>query len=371
MNSFLGDETGIKLWSRATQPSDWPYAKIRNTESKNYWIASNSFLNNHIAYDLMGTDSAAFSGNKKDNVQTVFKKGARLSEIDMSRDNDSLELDYQTDKRLTPIKYKTIPDQNFPEGIKEIRITPWGPYDFRYPLLWLTDIDSNQLYHFEVLGPKGKWTTKSLEGFEIVSISSDSLPATMIAKIDSNMVQPTINLQYTGAATTNILGKQTAANTPQTFKYQVFQPKTNWQIQYFQWDSLSHPEKQLSSFFKLLETTPLKSFQSKELNFIWWGKLGDQLPADSFATVATTIIDFPKGMYQIDITADDLVKLFMDGKEIMNAWESNATTYDESTHHKIQLPINGKHQFKIIQADYSGLATLQFHIQPVSFLTSY
>ncbi len=368
LNTFLGDETGIKLWSREKQPADWAYAKLRNTNSKNYWIASNSFINNGIAYDIMGTDTAAFSGNKKSNVQTEWKKGPRLSEIDIARENDTLDLDYQTDKRLAPIKYKSIPEQYFPQGIKEMRITQWGPYDFRSPLLWLATIDSNQLYHFEVLGPKGKWNIKSIEGFEVLSASSDSMPATLLAKIDSNHVQPTIQLQYLGAATTSIFGKQIAANTPQTFQYQLFQPKTNWQIQYFKWDSLSHPEKQLSAFYQLLETRPLKTFQSKELNFIWWGKLGDQLPVDSFATVATSTIDFPKGEYQIGITADDLVKVFMDGKEIINAWEPNIAAYDESTHHQIKLSINGKHQFKIIQADYSGLATLQFHIQPISFL---
>ena len=127
LNQFLEDGTAIKLWSREKQPANWAYANLCNTQSKNYWITSNRFSYNKLVYDIMGTDSSAFGGNKKMQVGEIWKWGERLSDIDTSRESDLLDLDYQEDKRLASIPAITLPAQGFPQGIDQIRITPWGP----------------------------------------------------------------------------------------------------------------------------------------------------------------------------------------------------------------------------------------------------
>ena len=102
-------------------------------------------------------------------------------------------------------------------------------HDFRYPLLWLTNIDSNNLYHFEILGPEGKWKTEQLNGFEIVQASSDSIPATLIAKVDTNTVQSTvqreIRLQFKGVEFIDQFGHDKKSNRPESFNFIEFQPK--------------------------------------------------------------------------------------------------------------------------------------------------
>lgn len=368
MNRFLEDKTAIKLWSREQQPADWTYARLRNTQSKNYWITSNRFSYIPLVYDIMGTDSSAFGGNKKMQVGEIWKWGARLNEIDTSREGDLLDLDYQEDKRLAKIPAKALPAQGFPQGIDQIRITPWGPYDFKSPLLWLNQIDSLGHYHFEVLGPKGAWTLKELNGFEILTRGPDSLPSRLLARLDSNTVNPAISLQYKGAATTDAFGKNIAAGITQDFSWKGFTPNNSWQVQWFQWDSLSHPENAPKGFEQLLTGKPIKTATVKDLNYIWWGKITDQLPADSFATVATTTIDFPKDLYQLSITADDLLRVYLDGKIIMDAWSSSYTQYDEGTSHMLELALQGKHQLKIVHAEKTGLATLQLQIRPKSHL---
>lgn len=368
MNRFLEDGTAIKLWSREKQPADWTYAKLRNTASKNYWITSNRFSYNKLVYDIMGTDSSAFGGNKKMQVAEIWKWGERLHQIDTSREGDLLDLDYQEDKRLASIPAKTLPAQGFPQGIDQIRITPWGPYDFKSPLLWMSQIDSLGLYHFEVLGPKGEWALNKLHGFEILTRGPDSLPSKLLARLDSNTVNPMIQLQYKGAATTDAFGKTTAAGIAQYFSWKGFTPKENWQVSWYAWDSLSHPENALPAFEKLLTTTPIKTATVKDLNYIWWGKIDKELPADSFATVATTTMNFPKDLYQLSITADDLVRVYLDGKMIIDAWSSSYTQYDEGTSHMVELALNGKHQLKVVHAEKTGLASLQLQIRPKSHL---
>lgn len=278
MNNFNSNETSIKLWSREKQSEDFIYAKLRNTQSRNYWIASNHFNNEKTAFDIMGTDTIIFSGNRKSNCINHWKLGDRISELDTSRDGEAFDLDYQKDKRLAGIKNESIPIQLFPQGMKEIRITAWGPYDFRYPLIWLKNIDSNHLYHFEIVGPVGKWKPSTIKGFEILQFSSDSFPATMIAKPDSTNAQRSIQLNFTGAAFTDQFGKHHVSEEPQSFEYKAFQPITKRKVDRYQWDS--------------------------------------------FATVATCIINLLKGYYEISITADDLVKLLIDSKEVMTAWEA-------------------------------------------------
>jgi hypothetical protein len=75
-------------------------------------------------------------------------------------------------------------------------------------------------------------------------------------------------------------------------------------------------------------------------------------------------MDLPEADYEIDITADDLVKVFIDDKLMIDAWDAKYTELDENTHHSTTLHLTGKHAFKIIHAENAGLATLMFYIKP-------
>ncbi|MCX6297746.1 MAG: right-handed parallel beta-helix repeat-containing protein [Bacteroidetes bacterium] len=370
MNEFNSDRTAIKLWSAAKQSDSWIYPTKRNTQSKIYWIAANRFMNNNTVYDIMGTDTIVFSGNQKTNVINEFKLGDRISELDTTRESEALELDIQKDKRLNTIKYTTLPAQAFPQGNQEIRITAWGPYNFKYPLLWLKNIDSNQQMHFEVLGPKGKWNVGSISGYQIIAKGVDSFPSTLVAKMIDTAQQKSIQLNYTGAKFIDQFGQTKKENVEQSFAYSTFDPKNTWHVKWFAWDSATNPNTQYRAFTELLNTKPLQDTSIAALDFVWWGKIAAKLPADSFATLATSILDLKKGTYEIGITADDLVKLWVDGVEQINAWDAKNVAYDEYTHHSIQLDLNGKHEFKIVQVDNTGLATLQFYIKPIKQVLS-
>ncbi len=365
LNGFTGDQTGVRLWSREKQPADWGYAKARNTESRNYWIAANRFTSVKTAFDIMGTDTVVFSGNTKFFVENALVLGDRVDNIDTSRELDLLDIDYQKDIRLKTIKADKLPVMNIPMGKKEMRITEWGPYDFNYPLLWLKNINKEGLYEFTVLGPGGKWDIQSLEGFEMVARGVDSFPSFLTTKADTALADHAINLAFTGPSFRNQFGKIEDSSTKRSFTYQSFMPKTTWDVKWFSWDATHDPANGYAPFTSLFEQLPVYTTTTDRIDFTWWGAIGKGLPADSFATVAHTRMILKEGNYILGITADDYAKVFVDGKEVIDAWDPKYTELDENTHHKIILHLTtGEHDIKIVHAEMTGLATMVFTINP-------
>ncbi len=365
LNGFTGDKTGIKLWSREKQPDDWAYAKLRNTESRNFWIAANRFTANNIAFDVMGTDTVVFSGNTKLLVKENLVLGERWDNIDTSREETFLDMDYNKDERLQKIKAISLPVITVPQAKNEMRITEWGPYDFRYPFVWLKTIDEKGLYHFELLGPKGTWAINQLQGFELISKGEDSFPSSLVAKPDTTQQQKFIQLSYTGPSYQNIFGKQMDGHAVNIFEYRSFDPNTKWDVKWYTWDGEHNPAKDFTRFIQVFDQQPIYAASTDKIDYTWWGSIDKHLPADSFATVAVSSMNLKEGRYRIGITADDFVKLYIDGKEVVDAWDARYTENDEDTHHRISIQLKkGEHTFKIIHAEKTGLATLMFYISP-------
>lgn len=363
LNSFTNGQTAIKLWSREKQPPEWNYAKTKNTESSNYWIAANRLTSIKNAFDIAKTDTVVLSGNSKLFVENNYVIAENASNIDTSRDLEFLDIDYKKDLRLQTIKADQIPVLIVPQGKKEIRMTEWGPYDFRYPILWLKEVDSNQIYRFEVLGASGKWDLHKATGFTIIEKGGNGFPSTITAKAELGKQDQQIQLAYTGASFQDIFGKKKDSSLPIYFGFNHFNTQAKWNIQFFKWDAEHDPSKGFSQFQKLLENSPVFNTVSNEIAYNWWGEIGEHLPADSFATLAKTIMQLPEGVYHIGVTADDIVKLLIDEVEVINAWDSQLTELDENTHHSITIPLKkGAHTFKLVHAEKKGLATLQFYL---------
>ncbi len=365
LNGFTHDKTGIKLWSRETQPADWAYARLRNTESRNYWIAANRFTSVPTAFDIMGTDTVILQGNTKLMVDQNLVLGDRTENIDTSREAEFLDIDYQKDERLKTIKATELPATIVPQGKHQMRITEWGPYDFRYPLIWLKNIDSTGNYHFEILGPAGNWQLADTKGFSIENQGDNHFPSTLTAKADSSITERNIRLRFTGSAFVDAFGKKPDSNTTALFTYREFVPNIQWNIAWHKWDAAHDPAKGFTGFASLFDQSPVHTLTAKKLDHTWWGGIGKNLPADSFATVATSTVYLNEGTYSIGITADDYAKVFIDGKEVIDAWDTKYTERDEDTHHRVQVKLAaGEHSFKIVHAENKGLATLMFYINP-------
>lgn len=365
-NRFANNTTAVKLWSRASQPADWGYAKNRDTRSRNYQVFSNAFSGDKLVYDIMGTDSLWLAGNHKSACLQVYKTGERLTRVDSTAENGFVDVKGddthdQTEKLVAGLDKQASNLQQYPEGRRQMRITEWGPHNLASPMLWLKKIDSAGIYHFEVLHPGGRWIAKALNGFVLAGGTGDEFTA----KADTAVQQRFIELTYTGAAFTDGFGKFYKANTPYVFGYNEFDANANWQVTFYKWDSLHNPNKNFDAFAANLPA-PLQTIYSHRIDYTWWRQPAANVPADSFATVAEADINLPESTFEISITAYDMVRVLVDGKTVIESLDASITALDENTNHTVYLPLKaGKHHFKIVQAANAGLAACMFYIKPI------
>ena len=362
-NTFDGNvKDGIKLWARKTQPSDWGYANKRITTSMNYRILNNTFQNENNAINAVLTDDIIIYENKFINCKKEIKTDSSVT---------NLELDPKQLVDTTAVipyiimswKKTDIPVTTFKKGRDQMRITEWGPYDYSYPIVFLKEIDSNNVYHFDILGPNGSWKIYNSKDLDHITGHEGTFPEEIKALRTGNDVQ--LQLEYSGAGFTGRFGrKQTAGNY--IFSFRDFQPNINWTVNWYSWDAAHDPNKNYEQFKTVYNNTPVKSEQTKQIDYTWWGEIGKKLPADSFATVATGIVEVEKGLYNLSVTADDLVKVFVDDKLMIDFWDVSKYKYDEDTHHQAIVQLNGKHSIRIEQVENSGYATLIFKLIPLN-----
>ncbi len=371
-NNFDSNKVGIKLWAKKEEPSDWGFPKKNNTNSRRYTIRTNHFKSELKALDIKNTDSISIFTNylRKDYDSTFLfdKTNSNIVYYDNGIPTGPLEDDENkiisyigSPDQIQKIP-KKIPDEFMP-GRENIRITEWGPYDYRYPIIFLKSIDSNNIYHFDLLGPKGKFKIKNARYLTNISQSEGTFPATITGQKTGPDVR--IVMGFTGDAFTDQFGKPQPATRPYVFSFRDFQPLIEWNVNWYTWDAAHDPNKNYELFKTVFNNAPVKSEQAKKIDYTWWGAIGKNLPADSFATVAVGTVDVPKGLYNLGVTADDLVKVFIDGKLVIDFWDASKYKNDEDAYHSTKVELGGKHTIRIEHVENSGYATLIFYLKPL------
>jgi hypothetical protein len=100
------------------------------------------------------------------------------------------------------------------------------------------------------------------------------------------------------------------------------------------------------------------------INFDWsTGSPAPLLPVDHFSVRWTRVVNLPApGLYQIDVTVDDGVRVYVDNNIILDqVKESAAVNYTT----QVQLT-QGNHEFRVEYVEYSGLAVMKFNLTPVN-----
>ena len=386
MNRFEGNTEGIRLWARAQQPADWTYPQKRDTRSKNYLIMQNQFLRDSIAVNINRTDSIYFPANEFEKVSRVLKTDSTVGKIDSTEYNeDKYEIltkhlrDYYPFDRIDSI---SLPAQNkLPKNVrwnndmKELRITEWGPYDFRSPLLWRSNpTDTSGLLKFEILGPKGKWKLVGSKGVEGISKSAGSFPDNITArKLKGHKGEIYIELEYTQTELGAIrdkpitqLGKEINFGEPFKFVYRDARVSLQWETLWFNFDSVSNPVRDSGFIQKLQGGEPFMRRQVNDFNFAWWGGLSPgagQKPYIQFLTVAKAEAELEPGDYELSVTWDDAARIWLDGRLILNEWNPSLYKFDESPNRRVKLGLGGKHQFKVEHVELGGFATISVKLK--------
>src|SRR5215217_6893410 len=97
---------------------------------------------------------------------------------------------------------------------------------------------------------------------------------------------------------------------------------------------------------------------------MWGGiKSGEQAYLQ-FLTIAEGNADMQAGTYELGITWDDAVRVYVDGRPVIDEWNPSKYIFDESPNKKIILNLSaGTHVFRVEHVELGGFATLSLKLK--------
>ncbi len=101
-----------------------------------------------------------------------------------------------------------------------------------------------------------------------------------------------------------------------------------------------------------------------DVNFDWsTGSPGPLMPVDHFSARWTRVVNVPAaGLYQINVTVDDGVRVYVDNNLVMDQVKETAVVNYTS---QVQLT-QGNHELRVEYVEYSGQAVMKFALTPVN-----
>lgn len=418
-NRFVRDLMGINLWQNATQDPNWGYPKNRDTASRDTVISGNRFEHTGgPVFRLKGIKNLAIDGNRFERTgallatepaaenlilrkSTGFLTDARkfrpLEQIATATEDNDMVYGPQYGP-LPPVmqpsgntvvsseanqveylaRFKTgwdpfkDPMPEFAEfaikpisggmnpflkqgelrGRRYILVDEWGPYDFRSPKLW-PRAEADGTVDFEVLGPKGRWKVVMSEGIQLSS-ASGTVPGNVSGKLTGGLVR--LTLEYVGAATTDYRGIWTAAGKPVRFGWSRFNVPQQWTTKFWNYDVAKTDPRKGEDIYG---GQPAAEVSGGRLAFDWYNAPAQNVSPNHFATDTTGTIDVPAGNYVLEFTADDGIRVEIDGEQVVDFWQ-----YSPPKVHTVRRKLGGKHTIRIRHFELDGFATLKFAIRP-------
>jgi hypothetical protein len=368
-NHFTADSLGIELWAIPNRRADFGLMKKKDTRSRDYRIAGNVFTNVPKVYSIKNTQGFMLSNNKASGYR-ILESFDTLNR-GLERNQAKPVYDYLPDSIYVASLAPDVPVQDVflpaghPQGKKAIMMTAWGPYNFAYPLLWWTKTDQDGTMHFDVVGPAGTWSIKKLEGVKLVSATGE-LPGQLVVKKLSDKSPVHIELTYQGKSFVTPFGETIAENSPYIFSYSDHSLPMEWQVKWYRFGRENDPIREPEAFAALLkDSVPVKTVTTDADEFDRVQGSLRELPRSRFVTVVNSNIKVPKGQYRLDISAGDLVRVYVDGKMVIDSWKRGAILNDADWHKEAVLPLKGKHHIKIVKVQYGGYGMLNCYLQRI------
>lgn len=370
-NIFKNSHEGIKLWQRDKQPTGWGYAESRDTKSRDYTIAENSFQSVVNPYNILLTNNVKLYKNTL--INTPF----------IPMDKSVTHLDTTKAPQLSSTNFTSIipkiqnPIDPFKDsaqfkGRDKIMMTEWGPYSHDYPLLWNHHpLDTSRQIKLRIFGPKGTYKINSTRGLVNITLDAESnAPFVTATRATGPVVDINIDVVYLGQEFIDPFGNTISANTPYHFSYSEFFQPINFEVRWFDLDTLHHPLKTGVLFQDNVRMRPFKVEKTDRLDYAWWGGIKEAGVAHKqFITMAEGEAEMKGGNYEIGITWDEAVRVFIDNQLIIDEWHELTSDYDESPHKNMQINLSaGMHQFRVEHIELKGMAALALKLKKLDEL---
>lgn len=365
-NTFNQDKEAIRLWARSSQPADWAYARLKDTRSAVNRIWKNSFNLLPLAISLARTDSTWIFANTSARVDEWLRQDAFTTGTDSIPDEPAeLEITEPAIKSLGPEPLQ-VPGRL--QGRQHIRMTGWGPYDYRRPIIWRNNpAEKGDTLRFDLVGPAGKWKVKKIKGLKLVTAVKGTFPAQMTAvRLAGANIDEELILEYKGGRIVTETGETVAAGKAVDFSYRYFFQPIAWQVRWYCVDTARfNPIREQGLFPPNVRMKPIKTEATDRLNYAWWGGIKGEETCTQFLTLAEGEARFQPGQYELAVTWDDAVRVYIDDQLVLDEWNPAKYTFDESPHRRVKLQLNGLHKFRVEHIELGGFAALTVQVTPL------
>lgn len=355
-NSFAGEDTSIRLWANTTQDPSWGYAKARDTRSRDYDLIGNHFLGDKTALDITRTQSVRAVANDYTGVGTKLRQGPAV--VDFSEPASS-ELTEPVVLRPEPLASgmdaMLLPYAR--RGRSTIIVDEWGPYDYLSPKLWPAGRPSERPLKLRVLGPEGQWTLRSIRG-ATASATAGLVPGDLTVSPTGRGADLVVELEYRGVAVMSPRGQLFPNRVPYVFSYVLFDPAIGWTAKFWKFETASDPLSAPAAFAALMSTAPARTESLDRLNFANARAFGDGW-TDHVAISAEGTLDLPAGKYELSITSDDGIRVWLDDRLAIENWNIHGPTEDHAA------LSGGRHRLRLQYFQNTGAAVLVVQVKRV------
>jgi hypothetical protein len=163
-------------------------------------------------------------------------------------------------------------------------------------------------------------------------------------------------LEYRGAETVDPRGLMRRAGEAYRFSYGRFEPALLWSARFFAWNDSSDVRRDSLGFARAREGKPLLQRELPRLDFEWYRPRLSELPLERWALEAHGEVTLPEGTYQIRTISDDGIRLWVDGKLVIDRWSVHESAVDTAALSA------GKHQLRVQYFQADGWTELRVEI---------
>lgn len=359
-NTFERCGYGVHAWGGDNPDfAKTPYGRKQDTRSHGYKIDGNTFKDTKVAIALEATSDVTMIENVFD-AKIALRADSRCQDLKAGSIDGKIEVAAPLATAASIEKYlkyeAPIPktrgtqDAYLPKGAlrgrRYIFIDDWGPYDFTAMRLFPNEVTAWGSAEIFLLGPETEFAIDQVAGGVTVTPMKGRLPAALKVSASGAGARE-FSFTVTG-------GKETARATG----ILLF---GSWEVKFFGWE-YQGPQKPPKDWDAVIRSPPLDSMALDKIDFVWGGgRPSDKVPADHFATLATGEMELAAGKYEMRTVSDDGVRLWIDGKLVIDNWTWHGPHEDKA---EVALE-KGKHAIRLEHFEIDGFAQLQFFLQPL------
>ena len=120
-----------------------------------------------------------------------------------------------------------------------------------------------------------------------------------------------------------------------------FAPRIDWDTRFFVWTDGTDPRSKPGAFQGLLAGTPVLTRHERRLDYEWYAPAFKALPLERWALDAKGTLDLAPGTYSIRTISDDAVRVWVDGRLVIDDWTTHESVVDHAVinggHHRLQV----------------------------------